>query len=595
MPVITRRKFVHTSLLGLGSIYVTTILPGCGGLADKLLGEGAFDHGIASGDPLQDSVILWTRFTPAATAPDKTLIAWDIALDNNFEEIVASDVGKASIVNDFCVKVDVRGLEPDTHYYYRFRSKNSASSVGHTRTLPQTGGDKLKLAVLSCANHPAGYFHVYREVANTSELDLVLHLGDYIYEYGAAGYATENSASLGRVPQPSNDLLSLDDYRTRYAQYRSDPDLQAAHAAAPFLLVWDDHEVANDAWENGAENHSDDQGLYLDRKLAAAKAYFEWLPIRPVDADSHASLTYPSSIYRQFEWGDLANILMLDTRHEARDEPLSLESFFDTSTGSFDFQGLFTAVNNPEREMLGQAQRDWLSSAMTSSTATWQLLGQQVLMGRMYLPFAIASQQLSITEYAELGQLAVLAQRAQAGDPSLSAAELAFLTSNQHRLTPQVLQLLQAPNVPYNLDAWDGFSAERELVLNLAKENAANLVVVSGDTHNGWANQLSTANGEYVGVEFAGSSVSSPGLEHYLNIEPSAFPAVEAGIVSMVEGLKYLNTGDRGLLILDITPEQVTAHWHYVSSILDAEYGLLESRSHSMKVLANNQNMLEDV
>ncbi|WP_075187347.1 alkaline phosphatase D family protein [Teredinibacter haidensis] len=595
MPVITRRKFVRASLAGLGGVYVTTVLPGCGGSDDNSLDAGSFDYGVASGDPLTHSVILWTRLTPADSSKAEASLAWDIARDAGFQELVASGSGTASMASDFTVKVDVQALDADTQYYYRFKSDSENSVVGKTRTLPESSSNSLKLAVLSCSNYPAGYFHVYREVANTAGLDLVLHLGDYIYEYGAGKYASENAEMLGRVPQPAGDLLTLDDYRTRYAQYRSDPDLQAAHAAAPFILVWDDHEVANDAWENGAENHSESQGSYSDRKLAAIRAYFEWLPIRPVTAGVDSDLASPSSIYRQFEWGDLVNLLMLDTRHESRDAPLAITDFFDASTGSFDFVGLSTAVNNPQRKMLGSIQREWLSDAMLTSTATWQLLGQQVLMGSMLLPFAIATQQLSVTEYAELGQLAILAQRAQARDSGLNAEQFSYLEANQQRLTPTVVALLQAPAIPYNLDAWDGYGAERELVYAAAKAANANLVVVAGDTHNAWANRLRDSSDNVVGVEFATTSISSPGLEQYLAIEPAAYAAVEQGIVSLVEDLHYVNVGDRGLLILEFTHEQATAHWRFVSSILERNYGLQSARGYSMRVPVNSDYQLEEL
>ncbi|WP_339074413.1 alkaline phosphatase D family protein [Teredinibacter turnerae] len=591
MPVISRRRFVNTGLMGLGSLYVTTLLSGCDGDDDdKKLGDGSFAHGIASGDPLATSVILWTRVTPAAGTPEKIRVQWEVAEDEGFSNIIARDQGDALLSTDYTVKVDIRDLSPDTHYYYRFSSANQTTAIGHTRTLPDTSADQLKMGVISCSNYPAGYFHVYAALAEQN-LDLILHLGDYIYEYGADGYASEEAVAMGRVVQPAGELLTLDDYRTRYAQYRSDPDLQKAHASTPFLVVWDDHEVANDSWENGAENHSADEGSYADRKLAALRAYFEWLPIRPFDAMDNSDLANPSHIYRQFEWGDLANLLMLDTRHEARVEAVNVASFFNTTDGSFDFTGLFAALNDPSRHLLGEAQESWLQSAMSSSTATWQVLGQQVLMGKMYLPFGIATQQMSFEQYAELGQLAQLAARAQASDPTLTAAELAYLQANQAKLTPQVVAMLQAPAIPYNMDAWDGFGAARERVYDMAKAADANLVVLAGDTHNAWANNLSNAAGDEIGVEFATSSVSSPGLEAYMGIAPAGYAAAEAGIVSIVDGLQYLNAGDRGYLVLDINHERVVANWSFVSSVKAASYTMQTERAKSLKVTAGTKHI----
>lgn len=593
MPNVSRRSFVRGGLFGLGGIYVSSALTGCGSSDDDgvELGFGRFAHGIASGDPLADSVILWTRVTPDNSTDESVRVSWEVALDEEFNEIVTQGAGAAHISRDFTVKVDVRELTSDTRYYYRFNTATESSSIGRTRTLPQNSSDRLRLAVVSCSNYPAGFFHVYNAVAER-ELDLVLHLGDYIYEYARDGYASGDAEQLGRQVSPSGELFTLDDYRTRYAQYRTDPDLQRVHAAFPFLVVWDDHEVANDTYDTGAENHNEGEGDFDERKIAALRAYFEWLPIRPESASADEDLAMPSSIFRQFQWGDLVNILMLDTRNEARAKPLTIPEYFDSTTGAFDFEGLFSDINDPSRELLGARQLEWLNSALATSSATWQLLGQQVLMGRMYLPFAIATQQMSIPDYAELAPLALLAARAQQNDPTLTEEELAYLQANQDKLTPEVLALLQAPSIPYNLDAWDGYGAARERVLQMARQANANLVVVAGDTHNAWANELVDAEGTPVGVELATSSVSSPGLEQYLGVQPEAYAQTEAGIVSLVEGLKYLNTGDRGFLTLDITHERIEAHWEFVTSIKDSEFSLLAERSMRMVVEASNSARL---
>ena len=591
MPDVSRRGFIRAGLFGLGGIYVTSVLTGCGGDDDgNKLGMGRFAHGVASGDPLSDSVVLWTRVTPADTSAESVRVSWEIS-DAELN-VIAKGAGDAHISRDFTIKVDVRGLSADTHYHYQFKTADHTSMRGVTRTLPDNTRDSLTLAVLSCSNYPAGFFHVYNAVAEKN-VDLILHLGDYIYEYGRDGYASELAEQMGRLSVPAQEILSLDDYRARYAQYRSDRDLQKAHAAAPFLVVWDDHEIANDTYIDGAENHNEGEGDFKERKLAAMRAYFEWLPIRPnsTTGDSEA-LAMPSSIYRQFQWGNLVNLLMLDTRNEARAKPLSLTDYVDTTTGTFDFEGLFADINDPTRELLGARQRDWLSAALGTSSATWQLLGQQVLMGRMNLPFAIASQQMSIPDYAELGALALLAARAQQNDPTLTADELAYLQANQARLTPQVLALLQAPNIPYNLDAWDGYGYAREQVLSMAREANARLVVLAGDTHNAWASELADADGNPVGVELATSSVSSPGLEEYLSIPEAAYAQTEAGIINLVEGLKYLNTGDRGFLTLDINHERIVADWEFVSSVKERDYNMLEGRAMRMVVQADNSSVL---
>ncbi|MDO6746658.1 alkaline phosphatase D family protein [Gilvimarinus sp. 1_MG-2023] len=588
MPDVSRRGFIRNGLVGLGGVYVTSALSGCGGSDDsENLGMGTFAHGVASGDPLANSVILWTRVTPADSSAEAVRVSWEIADNQAFNNIIAEGSGEAHIARDFTIKVDVQGLSPDSHYYYRFKTASTTSTVGRTRTMPDNSAEQLSLAVVSCSNYPAGFFHVYNEIANKS-VDLVLHLGDYIYEYGRDGYASDMAAQMNREVLPASEILSLDDYRARYAQYRTDKNLQKAHASAPFLVVWDDHEIANDTYIDGAENHDASEGDFVERKLAALRAYFEWLPIRSEGALDSDGLAMPSSIYRQFEWGNLVNLLMLDTRNEARAKPLETGSYFNAQTGTFDFTGLFADINDPARELLGAPQRDWLAAALTTSSATWQMLGQQVLMGRMNLPFAIATQQMSIPDYAELGALALLAARAEQGDPSLSTDELAYLQANQERLTPEVVALLQAPSIPYNLDAWDGYGYAREQVLAMARQANARLVVLAGDTHNAWASEIADADGNFAAVELATSSVSSPGLEEYLAIPADAYAQTEAGIVNLVEGLKYLNSADRGLLTLDITHERIIARWEFVTSVQDSDYSLQASRTQEMTVSADN-------
>lgn len=589
MTGLSRRKFIRTGLYGLGGVYVASALAGCGSDDDNNnLGEGSFAHGVASGDPLASSIILWTRVTPDDDSKTSVRLQYQLASDPNFDDIIVQGKADATSEHDFTFKVDVQDLSENSVYYYRFKTRNNTSAVGTTRTLPALTSDRLRLGVISCSNYPAGYFHVYNAVAS-QELDLVLHLGDYIYEYDSEGYASANAEALGRVSAPTNELFTLEDYRTRYAQYRSDPDLQSAHAAVPFIVVWDDHEIANDAYNGGAENHNDGEGEYSDRVSAASQAYFEWLPIRPIDTDD---LNTPTSIYRQFEWGDLVNLLMLDTRNEDRAQQLDVVSYFDPGTGAFDFEGLFADINDPTRQLLGETQQQWLDTALATSTSTWQLLGQQVLMGRMNLPFAIATQQMSVADYAELGALAILAARVEQGDPTVTEAELAYLIANQARLTPEVIALLQAPNIPYNLDAWDGYGAAREQLLASAKQANARLVVLAGDTHNAWANELADAEGDAIGVELATSSVSSPGLEDFLGLEQADYAGFEAALVDLISGLKYNNVGDRGFLILDITHEQINARWEYVSSILEADYELLGERAKELFVSAENPGVL---
>ncbi|WP_282110074.1 alkaline phosphatase D family protein [Shewanella algicola] len=576
---VTRRDFLAMSAKGVGAVVVSYGLMGCNSDDDDVI-SGQFLQGVASGDPATDAVILWTRVTPD-TQGDIT-VSWEVATNSDFTDLVTNGQTVTNDSRDYTVKIDAVGLVAGQQYFYRFKAGENVSEVGQTRTLPQGSVDSVKLAVMSCANFPAGYFNVYEMAAQRDDLDAVVHLGDYLYEYARGEYASENAAALGREVLPEGELFLLADYRTRYSQYRSDASLQKLHAKVPFITVWDDHEVANDTWKDGAENHNDDEGDFDERKAAALQAYFEWLPIRPWSEGNH------EEIYRSFNFGDLVDLHMLDTRVLARDKQLEYGDYIDPVTGSFNSDAFLAAVTDTSRTLLGQTQLLWLQQTLLQSTAKWQVLGQQVLMGKMLMPAAIATQQMSIPQFAELAGIAQLAGRAQAGDSTLTAEQLAYLQANQDKLTPEVMVLLQLPSIPYNLDAWDGYAYEREVIYATAKSLNHNLVVIAGDTHNAWASELTDTNGSVVGVEFATSSVSSPGLEYYLGLSDAEMPATEAAIVGLISDLKYANLKDRGYLLLTFTADEVRSDWQYVDTILDKSFTSLDARNYSATSAVGN-------
>jgi alkaline phosphatase D len=581
---VTRRDFFAMSAKGVGAVVVSYGLMGCNSNDDDEVISGQFLQGIASGDPAADAVILWTRVTP--DTPGDITVSWEVATDSNFTDLVTNGQTVTNDSRDYTVKIDAVGLVAGQQYFYRFKAGENVSEIGQTRTLPQGSVDSVKLAVMSCANFPAGYFNVYEMAAQRDDLDAVVHLGDYLYEYARGEYASENAAALGREVLPEGELFLLADYRTRYSQYRSDSSLQKLHAKVPFITVWDDHEVANDTWKEGAENHNDGEGDFDQRKEAALQAYFEWLPIRPWSEGNH------EEIYRSFNYGNLVDLHMLDTRVLGRDKQLEYGDYIDATTGTFDSDNFLAAVTDTNRTLLGQTQLLWLQQTLLQSTAKWQVLGQQVLMGKMLMPAAIATQQMSIPQFAELAAIAQLAARAQAGDTTLTTEELAYLQANQDQLTPQVIALLQLSSIPYNLDAWDGYAYEREVIYATAKSLNHNLVVIAGDTHNAWASELTDTNGDTVGVEFATSSVSSPGLEYYLGLSDVEMPATEAAIVSLISDLKYANLKDRGYLLLTFTADEVRSDWQYVDTILDTTFASLDARNYSATSAAGNPQVV---
>ncbi|MEM1435655.1 MAG: alkaline phosphatase D family protein, partial [Pseudomonadota bacterium] len=370
MP-ISRRDFLRYSSSLTATLSLSTALSGCT-LRGQLeaLSSARFAHGVASGDPSADGMVLWTRAEPK-NGREPLTVGWELALDERFTTPLRSGVATTSAATDFTVKIDVRELDPGTAYYYRFRAATEFSGVGRTRTLPVGAVESLRLAVFSCSNYPAGYFHAYDVASRLPDVDVFLHLGDYFYEYGAGGYATERAAELGREFPSDNagELYSLTDYRRRYALYRSDRDLQAMHAAAPMIAVWDDHEIANDTWTDGAQNHGPDEGDFATRKAAAVQAYFEWLPLRPLTPDAEGR------IYRSFTFGDLVDLHMLDTRLIGRDQQLEYGAYVDADSGAMDAAGLGRDLAAPDRSLLGPAQRSWLNDRLADSQARWQVLG----------------------------------------------------------------------------------------------------------------------------------------------------------------------------------------------------------------------------
>lgn len=549
-----RRGFIRG--MALGAAALTGLgLSGCGG------GDGnSFDHGVASGDPLVDRVILWTRVTTADTAQ---AVTWQVASDDDFTQIVASGSATANAATDHTVKVDVTGLQPATAYWYRFKAGDTLSPVGRTKTLPGAGSSvsQVRLAVFSCASYPTGYFNVYAAAALRNDLDATVHLGDYLYEYERNGYASSNAAALKREVQPASEILSLADYRTRHAQYRTDPDLQALHARAPMIAVWDDHEVANDTYRTGAENHQPaTEGDFAVRKAAAIQAYHEWMPTRVSSGET---------IYRSFDFGSLVSLHMLDTRVIGRDQQLDYANFI-TNAG-IDAAGFTAAVSNPARQLLGATQTQWLQQQMTVSTATWQVLGQQVLMGRMNIPAPILLEANNPGTGVTVSQYAAIVGKFQT-DPGT--------------LTPTEQAILAQPSIPYNLDAWDGYAVARETVLGTALALNKNLVVLSGDTHNAWANDLQDFQGNTVGVEFATPSVSSPGFEEYL---PKEKPAeLAASLTQLIGPLQYCDTAKRGYMLLTATAAECRADWIFVSTIGSHIYTAATEKS--LRVLPGSQN-----
>lgn len=577
---ISRRELIQKSLFGFGALSLSAGFTGCNDSSDQETArlQVNFEHGVASGDPLQDRVILWTRLTPNDSSA-RLQVTWEIALDQQFKQVVNANKVITAAAQDFTVKVDATGLKPNQSYFYRFIFGDKISPIGQTKTLP-TSTSKVSFAVCSCSNYPAGYFYVYREMAKQN-VDVVIHLGDYIYEYGADGYAAEDAVKLGRSLAADNnkEIIKLDDYRKRYALYRKDKDLQALHHRHPFIVIWDDHELTNDAWREGAENHTEEtpnaknEGKFSERKLVALQAYFEWMPIRPVD-NQHIK------IYRQFDFGNLVQLTMLDTRIIARDEQLGYANYM--TVNGLDIAKFQADLTNPARTLMGYTQRDWLIGKLQQSTANWNVLGQQILMTKMLVPVELLLALAEITAgnpseatlskmNAQITELVTLKIRLQKGDPTLTLQEKA-----------RVLTV-----APYNLDAWDGYFAEREILYGTLAQLKKKVVVLAGDTHNAWSSNLYSKDGAFVGVELATSSVSSPGLEKYLDIPLAQLQQFEFAFTTLIDELSYCNLNQRGYLIVQFDETQVQSQWVFVDSIKKPEYAIDTVRGHQLSLDKN--------
>ena len=572
-----RRQFIKTTGSAVAATAIGGLLAACNSDSTNTI-PPRFPYGVASGDPLADRVILWTY----AKVPDSTEnveLTWQIASDSNFTTVLTTGKVTASEATGFTAKVDATGLSAGMEYFYRFQGNvNSASPIGRTRTLPASSAASVKIALFSCSHYSEGYFNAY-DAAAQSDAQYAIHVGDYIYEYGGADvkkYGNTDAVRLNRVSFPDNDIVSIADYRTRYALYKSDTSLQALHAKMPWITVWDDHEFADNGYVGGAVNHNTaTQGDWNTRKANASKVYHEWMPIRTPDA---ANLL---KIYRSFDFGGLFSLHMLDTRIEGRDK--QYDNFGDADGGVTRYIAGVTpnpatgVIPDASRRMISAEQQTWLQGKLAASTATWQVLGNQDIMGKMWIPFSVAQFFNPANPNPSAGGAAIQtylgakATRAAAGTAALSPAQVALLDPSKN------------PRLPYNLDSWDGYPANREAVLQTVKALNKKLVVLSGDSHNGWFTSLTTFAGDKVGVEFAGTSVTATGFESAglgglgPSLDGSALvPQLGAAAIGrglgLIDDLNYADTTQRGYLLMTVTAAAVKGEYVYISTVKSTTY-----------------------
>jgi alkaline phosphatase D len=509
-------------------------------------GHHVFQHGVASGDPLPRAVVIWTRVTPtAASTPGsgkgpRVRVQWEVATDAHFRHVVRRGSFDTGPERDHTVKVDVTGLDPARWYHYRFAWDGHTSRVGRTRTAPAHDAtpDHLRFGVVSCANLQAGWFSAYRGLAARDDLHAVVHLGDYLYEYGPGqyGYGPDNKDI--RKHQPAHEMVSLADYRQRHAQYKADRDLQDAHARYAWIVTWDDHEVANDAWKHGAENHTPGdgdggEGSFKARRARAHRAYDEWMPAR---LDGSVRIGDGSRLFRRLRFGTLAELSMLDLRTYRSKQVASPAPPAPYPDGE---------VSDPSRTITGEQQMDWLKGSLRRHRdVQWKLIGNPVM---------------------------------------IAPVNFGDLPDELVNPVNDVTGLLPENGAPYNVDQWDGYTADRRRILDFIRNHQVkDTVFITGDIHSGWAAELpydaSTYTGqgpsedETAGVEFVCSSVTSNNLKDITGDPTGATStAVEETIKANNRHVKYLDFDEHGFSVLDLTPERAQMDWFIISDRADRD------------------------
>ncbi|MFN8308357.1 MAG: alkaline phosphatase D family protein [Chitinophagales bacterium] len=440
-----------------------------------------FYHGVESGDPTESSVMIWTRCTPDSGNVSSILVNWQIATDLQFTNVVNYGKAYATDASEFTVKVDVCGLQPSTYYYYMFSANGKNSIVGRTKTAPaaNSNNDSVRFAVVSCASWEHGYFNAYENICARNDVDAVLHLGDYIYEYASGDFSDGAVTDQGRVYDPPQEAVNAIQYEGRYSQYKLDDQLKRIHQLYPFITVWDDHETCNDAWREGGQNHQPaTEGPFDVRKHNSTSAYFLWMPLRKPDPNDTIR------IFRKLRYGKLLDLIMLDTRLYDRDEQ-------DRN-----------AVNDPNRHMMGPVERAWYFQQLSDTSTRWKIIGNQVMFAPMQGPFGLV----------------------------------------------------------LNPDQWDGYAYERNLIRDYILNNSKNVVILTGDIHTSWCNDVpgpnynSNTGAGSACVEFVGPSVTS--LAFPINIGSNL-------VMALNSHEKYVQLSNHGYYLLDVRKGRAQADYHY--------------------------------
>lgn len=521
--------------------------PALGAAPVRAQSSAVFLHGVACGDPAPDGFVIWTRVSHNGAATAEVPVQWEVAADPAFARIIRRGQAVARAARDHTVKVEVAGLKPGVTYHYRFRSGGGVSPAGRARTLPTGPLDELVIAHACCAMYAGGYFNAYQAMAGLPRLDVVLHLGDYIYENAGqapADYGYDTGLALGRLPDPRHACVSLDDYRRRFAQSRRDAQLQAAHARAAWICTWDDHDSANDAFTDGAQAHSDaTDGPWSARKAAAVQAFYEWMPVRDPAPDAGFA-----ALNKSFDFGDLASLTVLETRLNARDRQLTFGGdLTKLPDGSPDVAGFLRKLTDPTRRMMSQAQEAWLAARLNASVRAqrpWQLIGSAVTLARACAP------DLKFV----MGPEPYAAMAAKVG--GYYGTALKALDANTRY------------DLPFALDSWDGYPAARARLYDIVRRSGARCVALSGDSHLSWVNDLHDDDGRRIAAEFGATALTSGGWGDSL---PPGTPLGSAFVERNAE-VVFVEAFHKGFMLSTVTRDAVTCAVIGVSTVASRDF-----------------------
>lgn len=549
--MISRRKLVLATLASstaLASFGAYTFWPNPAGKTFRSSDQtstGVFAHGVASGDPSSDGIIIWSHVDADGVVP----VTWDVALDEEFAQILRTDQIETGPSKDWTVKVDVDQLRPGTEYFYRFHAADETSPVGRFRTLPDGPVDHARFAVVSCSSWQHGYFNVYDHIARHDHFDALIHLGDYFYEYGTTEKAGQPKAGPIRLHEPAHEVQTLADYRMRLAQYRTDPSLQAVTARLPLIAMRDDHEVANDSFVTGAANHNEGEGSWEARKQAALQAYYEWLPVREPKTRREES-------YRSYEWGDLATIVSLESRLVARDEPLIVEKIADIIAADGGVERFNAEILEDEaRELIGDKQRRFVVETFGKSKQAgkpWRILANQVVMGRVATP--------DLNPHVTQEAMDNIRAKWSGIDD--------FVSISTYRL-------------PFDLNGWDAYPAERRRLYNeLSDQSVNDLLVITGDAHEYWVNDLTNDDGAKMGVEFGTTSVTSSTLQTFLGSATDSYALL---MTRENPDVRYYNPRNNGYIDLSLNRDEAISEHVSVDTVWARDYSAFRSAKFTVK------------